>query len=103
MCLKMCRFDLGFRAMQRRAITRLPCPAFSDYSQYTLIFFSFYVFYCNLILSFNLPPPPLEMKDLSVLLTDGDRVGVCGVNQHLLCSNLFKNSGAGKCSEGADS
>lgn len=30
------------------------------------------------------------MKDANVILTEGDRVGVCGVNQHLLCSNSFK-------------
>lgn len=60
-------------------------------------------FHCNVILSFNLPLLPLEMKDVSVMLTEGDRVGVCGVNQHLLCSNSFKNSGAGRYSEGADS
>lgn len=61
------------------------------------------LFYCNVILSFNLPLHPLEMKDVSVMLTEGDRVGVCGVNQHLLCSNSFKSSGAGRCSEGTDS
>lgn len=34
------------------------------------------------------------MKGAGAVLTEGDRVGVCGVNQHLLCSNSFKNSGA---------
>lgn len=94
------RRDPAWRTQQ---LSRLTFPATSYHSRCTLIFFSCYVFHHNLILSFNLPPPPPEMKDLSVLLTDGDRVGVCGVNQHLLCSNLFKNSAAGRCSEGADS
>ncbi len=104
MCLKMCRFNtVGFRKEQRRAGKLPPCFATLITGNALPYFSPFYIFYCNIILSFNLPPPPSETKDVSVVLTGGDRVGVCGVNQHLLCSNSFKNSGAGRCSEGVDS
>lgn len=45
----------------------------------------------------------MELKVSRVLLTNGVKVGVWAVSQHLLRSNSFQNGEVGSCSEGADS